>query len=151
MDLLKLANEKKVLVVAHRGCAGGNIPCNTLAAYEIALRQGADIVELDVSQSADGALFTFHHRMEPVHLRSERYIADMTAKEVEQLRFVNQACALIFSCKRWISRRCTSTHSPSVCFQSVRHSSMHVSRMRMAPAKSPVISASCAMATGLSI
>ena len=84
------AAQNKVLLAAHRGIAGGNIPCNTLAAYEIALRQGADIVELDVSISADGKLFTFHPRMEPVHLRSQRYISDMTAKEVEELRFANQ-------------------------------------------------------------
>ena len=84
------AAQKKVLLAAHRGIAGGNIPCNTLAAYEISLRQGADIVELDVSRSSDGALFTFHPGMEPAHLRSDRYLCDMTAKEIETLRFVNQ-------------------------------------------------------------
>lgn len=81
---------RKVLIAAHRGIAGGNIPCNTLAAYNIALAQGADIVELDVAKSADGELFVFHPGMEPAHLRSSRYIADMTAAEVEKLRFFNQ-------------------------------------------------------------
>ena len=57
--------KKHILIAAHRGTAGGNLPCNTLAAYEAALRQGADIVELDVSRSADGELFVFHPGMEP--------------------------------------------------------------------------------------
>ena len=44
------------LVVAHRGACGGNIPCNTMAAYEIALKQGADMIETDISRSKDGKL-----------------------------------------------------------------------------------------------
>ena len=80
----------RLLLAAHRGVSGGNIPCNTLAAYEIALRQGADIVEIDVSIAKDGSLFVFHPGMEPAHLRSQTYIKDMTAEEVRELRFVNQ-------------------------------------------------------------
>ena len=59
---------EKILVVAHRGTAGGNIPCNTMAAYEIALKQGADMIEADVSCSKDGKLFLFHPGMEREHL-----------------------------------------------------------------------------------
>lgn len=64
--LWDIRNKKdgRPLLAAHRGVAGGNIPCNTLVAYEIALRQGADIVELDVARSADGVLFVFHPGME---------------------------------------------------------------------------------------
>ena len=47
-DLREKAKEN-IIVVAHRGAAGGNIPCNTLASYEIALKQGADM--LGISQS----------------------------------------------------------------------------------------------------
>lgn len=78
------------LIAAHRGASGGNIPCNTLAAYEIALRQGADIVEIDVAISAEGSHYVFHPGMEPAHLRSDRYICDMTDSEVRAQRFVNQ-------------------------------------------------------------
>ena len=90
--LWDIRNKKdgRPLLAAHRGVAGGNIPCNTLVAYEIALRQGADIVELDVARSADGVLFVFHPGMERPHLGSERLIQDMTAHEVERLRFINQ-------------------------------------------------------------
>ena len=45
--------KNKVLIAAHMGTHGGNIPGNTQAAFELALRQGADIIELDVTKSAD--------------------------------------------------------------------------------------------------
>ena len=35
---------KDPFLAAHRGICGGNIPCNTLAAYKIAVDQGADVV-----------------------------------------------------------------------------------------------------------
>lgn len=78
------------LLAAHRGVCGANIPCNTLASYETALRQGADIIELDVSKSKDGELFAFHPGMEPVYLKCGKYISEMTAKEVRQVPLLNQ-------------------------------------------------------------
>ena len=45
---LRAAAEKRMLLVAHRGSWGGNIPCNTIPAYETALAQGADMIEIDV-------------------------------------------------------------------------------------------------------
>lgn len=89
MDLLKLAKEKKVLLVAHRGTAGGNIPCNSLPAFKSALNMGADIIELDVEKSRDGELFIQHPKMEKVHLRFNDYIHRYPASFVEQLRLSN--------------------------------------------------------------
>lgn len=77
------------LIAAHRGSASGNIPGNTWVAFEAALAQGADIIEIDVSRSADGELFVFHPRTEPCYLLSERFISEMTAEEVRKLRFYN--------------------------------------------------------------
>ena len=37
-------------LVAHRGVCGANVPCNSILAYQIALNQGADVVEIDVSK-----------------------------------------------------------------------------------------------------
>ena len=62
-DLKEKAKENRI-IIAHRGVAGGNIPCNTTAAYEIALKQGADMIEVDVSCSADVKIFLFHPLME---------------------------------------------------------------------------------------
>lgn len=81
-----LSNTK---IAAHRGVAGGNIPGNTLDAFDAALAQGADIIELDVASSGDGGLFVFHPGMEWAYLGSERLIRDMTKEEVAGLRFLN--------------------------------------------------------------
>lgn len=47
------------LVIAHRG-ASGYAPENTMPAFELAVQQGADMIELDVQRSADGILVVFH-------------------------------------------------------------------------------------------
>ena len=47
------------LNIGHRGAAG-EAPENTLAAFELALRQGADGVEFDVRLSADGMPMVIH-------------------------------------------------------------------------------------------
>lgn len=78
------------LFAAHRGICGANIPCNTMAAYKIAVDQGADVVELDVARTKDGKFFVFHPHMEPVFLKSRKYLANMTAAEVETLSLYNQ-------------------------------------------------------------
>ena len=89
---MRFANEKrsKVLIAAHRGAAGGNIPCNSFLAFKTALRDGADIIELDVSRSNDGKLYVFHPGMEPVFLKSKTLISDMPASEVDEMVLVNQ-------------------------------------------------------------
>ena len=89
IGLKNLLEKKGVLIAAHRGVAGGNIPCNTLTAYNAALAQGADIIELDVAISRDRKLFVFHPGMEFAHLGCKLGIKDMDSKEVEALRFLN--------------------------------------------------------------
>ncbi len=89
-DTLFEDGRARTLIAAHRGVSSADIPCNTLAAYGIALRQQADIVEIDVARSRDGRLYVFHPGMERPHLHSARMISEMTAAEVEKLRFVNQ-------------------------------------------------------------
>lgn len=46
-------------VIAHRG-ASGSAPENTMAAFELAARQGADAFELDVRLTADGVPVVLH-------------------------------------------------------------------------------------------
>lgn len=78
-----LRAKKKPLIAAHRGLALGNIPCNTPAAFDFALANGADIIELDVSVTADGELLVFHPGMEKAHTNSFGYFTEMTAAEIE--------------------------------------------------------------------
>ena len=72
-------------VAAHRGVSRANIPCNTLAAFQIAVSQGADVIELDITKSRDGEYFVFHPGMEPVFLNCGSLITEMTAKEVKTI------------------------------------------------------------------
>ncbi|MCK5378473.1 MAG: glycerophosphodiester phosphodiesterase, partial [Acidobacteria bacterium] len=57
MDSVRL--EDDVIVIAHRGAAG-SAPENTLASVALAVEQGADIVEIDVQETADGEIVVVH-------------------------------------------------------------------------------------------
>lgn len=81
--------EKGILIAAHRGVAGGNIPCNTLPAFEAALRQGADILEMDVALSGSGDLLVFHPGKEKQHLGADIHLEQMTMEQIRALRYTN--------------------------------------------------------------
>lgn len=49
----------KPLMIAHRG-ASGNAPENTLAAFQLAIEEGSDGIELDVHLSKDGEIVVIH-------------------------------------------------------------------------------------------
>lgn len=83
------AAKEKMFIVAHRGTFGGNIPCNTIASYEIALDQGADMIEVDVDMTKDGKLILFHPGLESVFLNQNRRLSEMTWDEISALRLVN--------------------------------------------------------------
>lgn len=92
-SIKELRQEKGVLVAAHRGTSAGNIPPNSIAAFDIALKEGADILEMNLFQSADGEIFVFHTGMEPSHLDHHIKIETYTAAEIKQMRLCN--CDLI--------------------------------------------------------
>jgi glycerophosphoryl diester phosphodiesterase len=52
-------SNQPVVVIAHRG-SSATAPENTLAAFRLAVEQGADYVELDVQESADGEVLVVH-------------------------------------------------------------------------------------------
>ena len=87
-DIQQTAKDHRI-VVAHRGVAGGNIPCNTMTAYETALKQGADMIETDLDFTADGKLVIFHPGMERNHLFLDKSIEQMPWNDVKNLRYVN--------------------------------------------------------------
>lgn len=84
-----LQDKRTPFFVAHRGSCGANIPYNTLLAYKLAVDQGADVIEIDVSKSKDGVFFVFHPGMEKVYLNSKFNISEMTAAEVSQIPILN--------------------------------------------------------------
>lgn len=85
----KLA-QKKVLVTVHRGYNGGNIPCNSLQGYEIAVKNGADVVEVDVTRSLDGELYMLHPGMEWCHFSKRIDLPKSTKDEISKVMLANQ-------------------------------------------------------------
>lgn len=86
---LKEKAKENTIIIAHRGVAGGNIPCNTMAAYEIALKQGADMIEVDVSSSVDGKLLLFHPMMELSHLNRPLLLSTLPYSIIKKLHYAN--------------------------------------------------------------
>jgi glycerophosphoryl diester phosphodiesterase len=70
----RLINEKRTLVIAHRGYSMV-APENTLAAFELGIAAGADLIELDYHHSKDGVPVVMHD-----------YTLDRTSNAADQLR-----------------------------------------------------------------
>jgi glycerophosphoryl diester phosphodiesterase len=89
------------LVIAHRG-ASAYAPENTLPAFELAARQGADMIELDVQRSADGVLVVFHDDTterwdgQP-RLVSECTLAELLALNIGGAKVATLAEACVFA------------------------------------------------------
>lgn len=72
-----------MLVIAHRG-ASGHAPENTMRAYELAVAQRADMIEIDLHRTRDGAIVITHdERLDGLGGRGE--IADATLDQVRSL------------------------------------------------------------------
>jgi glycerophosphoryl diester phosphodiesterase len=71
------------LVIAHRG-ASGHRPENTLPAYELAVEQGADMIEIDLHRTRDGAIVVAHDE-ELAGIGGQGEIAQATLAEVRAL------------------------------------------------------------------
>ncbi len=88
------------LVIAHRG-ASGEAPENTMAAFELARAQQADMIELDVQATADGRLVVFHDgTTERWNGRRDR-IADLSWAELRALRIRGEPVATFDELCQW--------------------------------------------------
>lgn len=74
------------MIYGHRG-ASGYAPENTLEAFELAARMGADGVELDVHIARDGELVVAHDETVDRVADGSGLICDMTVPELKRLRF----------------------------------------------------------------
>lgn len=79
----------KVMVASHRGKFGAGVMENTVLAFETAIGQGADMVEMDLMITRDGTLVGHHdntlQRLFGIAGRPE----DLTYEELQQLSFNN--------------------------------------------------------------
>jgi glycerophosphoryl diester phosphodiesterase len=71
-------------IFAHRG-ASAHAPENTLAAFELALRQGTDAVELDAKLSADGQVVVIHDQTVDRTTNGHGSVKDLTLTELRRL------------------------------------------------------------------
>src|SRR6476620_4548302 len=71
-------------VVAHRG-ASAERPEHTLAAYELALKEGADGVECDVRLTRDGHLVCVHDRRVDRTSNGSGLVSEMTLAQLREL------------------------------------------------------------------
>ena len=74
------------LIYGHRG-ASGYAPENTLEAFELAAKMGADGVELDVHIARDGELVVAHDEAVDRVANGSGLICQMTTAELKKLRF----------------------------------------------------------------
>jgi glycerophosphoryl diester phosphodiesterase len=72
------------IIFAHRG-ASKYAPENTLAAFELALQQGADAIELDAKLSADGRVVVIHDTTVDRTTEGHGRVKDMTLEQIKKL------------------------------------------------------------------
>jgi hypothetical protein len=85
--LADLLNSRGTAVMAHRGTPGVTAIENTARAAIAAVLSGADIVEIDVVGSTDGAFFAFHDGQEQRLLGQNVDLLHLTAAEIGELSF----------------------------------------------------------------
>ncbi|MGX7350014.1 glycerophosphodiester phosphodiesterase family protein [Dolosicoccus paucivorans] len=76
-------------IMAHRGVKGANIIENTIEASQLALRSGADIIEVDVTKTKDGIYYLFHDGEEQKLFHTDQSFESLTDKEVQELTVYN--------------------------------------------------------------
>lgn len=86
MESLWERAQNHILITAHGGYNSGLFNFNSMQGFEAAVHAGADIIELDVSRSAEGTLFVFHPGTEKAMLGYDCDISKMTDEQILQLR-----------------------------------------------------------------
>lgn len=82
--LAAMYRENRVLIYGHRG-ASAYAPMNTIPAFELAAKQGADAVELDVHLTKDGELVVFHDFIVDETSNGKGAIVEMSLAELKSL------------------------------------------------------------------
>ena len=102
-------------VWAHRG-ASGYRPENTMEAFELAIKQGADGIELDVHTSADGELIVMHDETVDRVTDKTGLIKDMTLAQVKELKVSTDALAEVLDRMRTTDMMVNIELKNSICF-----------------------------------
>ena len=89
MRAFGLADRPRPYVMAHRG-ASGYAPENMLAAFRLALQQGADLLETDLRFTKDEVLVCIHDATVDRTTDGHGAVSDMTLAEIKRLRVRSQ-------------------------------------------------------------
>ncbi len=84
----KKYNPKLLCNYAHRGLHGGNIPENSMAAFECAIEKGYGI-ELDLQLSKDGIVTVFHDYTLKRMTGVDKKLSDVNSAELQKIRLNN--------------------------------------------------------------
>ena len=76
----------KALILAHRG-ASGYAPDNTMEAFELAHKMGADGVELDAYLTADGEVVVIHDPKINAVSNAQGFVSEYTLAELKAFDF----------------------------------------------------------------
>ena len=74
-----------LVIIAHRG-SHSNVPENTLAAYEKAIKEGADYVEIDLRSTKDGHLVIMHDESVTKMTGKKALVKDLSYSEIKDLK-----------------------------------------------------------------
>jgi len=99
---VKQGDDKKLMVIAHRG-SSGTAPENTLAAFRQAVEDGAEMIELDVRMTRDYELAVMHDRRVDRTTNGSGFVWDHTLAELSAL-----------DAGRWFSPRFKGEKVPSL-------------------------------------
>ena len=79
-----LSNNPNVLNIAHRGGLGLS-PENTIVSFQRAIKEGADILELDIRSTSDSVLVLLHDETVDRTTNAKGKISELTLKEAKTL------------------------------------------------------------------
>jgi glycerophosphoryl diester phosphodiesterase len=102
------------LVIAHRG-ASAQAPENTLPAFQLAWKQGADAIEADFQLTKDGHIVCFHDTDTKRLAGQQLAIADATLEELRQIDVGGiQPQASERALRAWSSDKFQGTRMPTI-------------------------------------
>jgi glycerophosphoryl diester phosphodiesterase len=80
----RLGSSERPIVIAHRGFSD-EAPENTLAAFRKAIRNGAEMIELDVRLSSDNVFIVFHDKRLERTTDAKGLVRARTARELSEI------------------------------------------------------------------
>lgn len=107
-------------VVAHRGASAAR-PEHTLAAYELALEEGADGVECDVRLTRDGYLVCVHDRTVDRTSTGTGSVSELTLAELKELDFGDGSPAGVLTLSELIGLVLDWRSRPTKLFIETKH------------------------------